>query len=57
MPGRLQRDGGPSDARKKKENSILINVTLIVLEMYWNMFLLSDAFQFPGCKLPFQKEY
>lgn len=43
--------------RKKKENSILISVTLIVLETYWNMFLLSDAFQFPGRKLSFQEEY
>lgn len=45
---------------KKKEGSeniILISVTLIVLESYGNTFLMSDAFQFPGDQLSFQKEY
>lgn len=42
--------------KEDSENNILISVTLTVLESYWNMFLLSDAFQFPGDRLPFQKE-
>lgn len=43
--------------RKEGSGNILIAVTWIVLESYWNMFPLSDGFQFSGIHLSFQKEY